>query len=226
MPNYKRSTNKEQINNSQNNKKDNINKIINSKSVSKINDNAININELERQLKEEKEKNKNLIIENKNLIIENKNLKEKIITLNKENDQIKELKKTINKLNIELNKIKELKQKLENDLTQKDSEIQNLLTQINNKKNYYDTSSMRPGDKIKGVNFVSMGSNDIGHYNLVCKNRDLFVRLQERLYEDFPQFKNYETYFEVNGKRIKRFQTLEQNKIKTNDIINIFTIDE
>ena len=75
------------------------------------------------------------------------------------------------------------------------------------------------------VNFVSMGHNDIGHYNLMCKNFDLFVRLEERLYEDFPQFKEYETYFEVNGKRIKRFKTLEQNNIKTNDIINIFTID-
>ena len=31
--------------------------------------------------------------------------------------------------------------------------------------------------------------------------------------------------FYVKGRRIKRFKTLEQNKIKTNDIINIFTID-
>ena len=52
------------------------------------------------------------------------------------------------------------------------------------------------------------------------------MKLEERLYEDFQQFKNYETYFEVNGKRIKRFQTLEQNHIKNNDIINIFIIDE
>ena len=76
------------------------------------------------------------------------------------------------------------------------------------------------------LNFVSMGNQDIGHYNLVCKNVDLFIRLEERLYEDFPQFKEYETYFEVNGKRIKRFKTIEQNNIKTNDVINIFTIDE
>ena len=136
------------------------------------------------------------------------------------------MEKTINKLNIELDKIKELKQKLENDLTQKDKEIQKLLSQIKNKKDYYDISSLKPDDKIIGVNFVSMGSNDIGHYNLVGKSRDLFVRLEERLYEDFPQFKNYETYFEVNGKRIKRFQTLEQNNIKTNDIINIFIIED
>ena len=71
-----------------------------------------------------------------------------------------------------------------------------------------------------------MGNSDIGHYNLICINRDLFVRLEERLYNKFPQFKNYETYFEVNGKRIKRFKTLEQNNINNNDIINIFIIEE
>ena len=75
------------------------------------------------------------------------------------------------------------------------------------------------------VNFVSMGNQDIGHYNLICKNVDLFVRLEERLYKDFPQFKEYETYFEVKTKRIKRFKTLKENQIKTNDIINIFIID-
>ena len=71
-----------------------------------------------------------------------------------------------------------------------------------------------------------MGSNDINNYNQICKNTELFVRVEERLYKDFPQFKNYETYFEVNGKRIKRFKTLNENKIKKNDVICIFTIEE
>ena len=39
-------------------------------------------------------------------------------------------------------------------------------------------------------------------------------------------FKDYETYFEVNTKRIKRFKTLEDNKLKTNDIISVFRFDE
>ena len=112
---------------------------------------------------------------------------------------------------------------MENDLAQKDIEIQKLRSQKSN--DYFDISSLEPNDKIIGVNFVSMGINDIGHYSLVCKTRDLFVNLEERLYNDFPQFKNYETYFEVNGKRIKRFQTLEQNKIKNKDIINVFIIE-
>ena len=159
----------------------------------------IEIKDLKRQLKEEKDKNLKLINEN--------NI----------------LKNTIDNLNKELEQIKGIKQSLENDLAQKDIEIQKLRSQKSN--DYFDISSLKSNDKIIGVNFVSMGINDIGHYNLVCKTRDLFVKLEERLYTDFPQFKNYETYFEVNGKRIKRFQTLEQNKIKNNDIINIFIIE-
>ena len=159
----------------------------------------IEIKDLKRQLKEEKDKNLKLINEN--------NI----------------LKNTIDNLNKELAQIKGIKQKMKNDLVQKDIKIQKLLSQKSN--DYFDISSLKSNDKIIGVNFVSMGINDIGHYSLVCKTRDLFVNLEERLYNDFPQFKNYETYFEVNGKRIKRFQTLEQNKIKNNDIINIFIIE-
>jgi len=102
-------------------------------------------------------------------------------------------------------------------------EIQNNISNNNNNKN--KITSIKPGEEILGINFVSMGVNDIGHYNLVCKNTDLFVRLEERLYEDFPQFKEYETYFEVKTRRIKRFKTLKENNIKTNDVINVFVID-
>ena len=165
-----------------------------------MNNYVMEINELKRQLKEEKDKNIQLINENKNL------------------------KKTVNKLKDELNKINGYRQKLENDLAQKDIEKQKLLSQKNN--GYFDINSLQQNDRIISVNFVSMGSYDIGHYSLICKTRDLFVNLEERLYNDFPNFKNYETYFEINGKRIKRFQTLEQNNIKNNDVINIFIIEE
>ena len=65
----------------------------------------------------------------------------------------------------------------------------------------------------------------IGHFNLICKKRDLFVRLEERLYENFPQYKEFDIYFLVDGRRIKRFKTLEQNNINNNDIINLFIIN-
>ena len=123
-----------------------------------------------------------------------------------------------------MNKLKDKIKFLENDLTIKNMEIQKLISQINSGSEY-EITSIKPGEKIMAVNFVSMGVNDIGHYNLICKNTDLFVKLEERLYKDFPQFKEYETYFEVKTRRIKRFKTLKDNNIKTNDVINMFIID-
>ena len=162
------------------------------------------IKELYKQLKEEKNKNKLLTDENNSLRL-------KIMLLNSEIQKIDEMKKKI-KL-------------LENNLAKKSIEIQKYISQNRNKKEKYSIKSILPGEKIMAVNFVSMGNQDIGHYNLVCKNVDLFVSLEERLYEDFPKFKEYETYFEVKTKRIKRFKTLEENNINTNDIINIFFIE-
>ena len=76
-----------------------------------------------------------------------------------------------------------------------------------------------------GVIFNSQGFQDICNWCLPCKNTNLFIRLEEILNNKFPELKKYETYFMVNTKRIKRFQTLEENNIKDNDIINIFLIE-
>ena len=159
-------------------------------------------NEIKKLKKElNNEKNKNIILKNENATLQNK-----INILYNENASLKD-------------KIK----LLENFLASKNIEQQKLLsdTILNNK-----ITSIKPGEEIISVNFVSMGNNDIGHYSLICKNTDLFVRLEERLYEDFPEFKNYETYFEVNTKRIKRFKTIDENKIKSKDIITVFRVED
>jgi hypothetical protein len=130
-------------------------------------------------------------------------------------------------LNNDNNSLKEQIKILENNLKAKNNELQNLLSKNNNNNIInYKITSIKPGEEILGINFVSNGVQDIGHYNLVCKNTDLFVRLEERLYQDFPDFKNYETFFVVNTRRIKRFKTIEENNIKNNDIINVFRIEE
>ncbi len=154
-------------------------------------------------MEEEKRKNKILFDENNNLKNINKKLNEEITSLKQYKEQIKLLKYQINKKNIE---------------------IQNY--QLNN--NYKDDigiTSIKPGEVVLAISFVSMGNQDIGHYAVVCKNTDLFVRLEEKLYNEYPQFKNYETYFEVKTKRIKRFKTLDENKIKNGDIINVFIVE-
>ena len=166
------------------------------------------INTLQKQLNQEKNKNQQLINENtklKNII---KDLELKISIMKKNEDKIKIL---------------------ENEIIKKNKEIENYKSNINTFNNNnnlgFSITSIKPGEKIMTINFVSMGIQDIGHYSLPCKNTDLFVRLEERLYQDYPKFKNYETYFEAKTKRIKRFKTLEENKIDSNDIINIFIIE-
>ena len=139
------------------------------------------------------------------------------------------LKEKLNKLNMDINNIQDLKDKiksLEKELNKKNEEIQQLLSQNNNNQSNYEITSIHPGEKIMCINFVSMSNQDINNYGLVCKKTDLFIRAEERLYEDFPQFKKYETYFEANGKRIKRFQTLSENNIKDKNVINLFIIEE
>ena len=196
-----------QINNIQNefqkqkSKLDEIPKNNNNQNI--IKEYARQIDSLKKQLYDENKRNKELIVENK------------------------KLKEIINKLNNEINKSKTLQEQikiLENNLAQKNIEIQNILSQ-NNKKPY-EITYVKPGEKVMSVNFVSMGNQDIGHFSLVCKNVDLFVKLEERLYEKYPEFKKCDTYFLVDTKRIKRFLTLEQNGIQDNSIINLYPIDE
>ena len=131
-------------------------------------------------------------------------------------------------LNNEIQKLKQYKEKnklLNDEIYRKNMELQKY--QSNN--NYINASrgitSIKPGEIVYAINFVSQGNQDIFNYALPCKNTDLFVRLEEKLYNEYPKYKNYETYFEVKTKRIKRFKTLDENKIKNGDVINIFIVE-
>ena len=75
------------------------------------------------------------------------------------------------------------------------------------------------------INFASIDQKII-HYSLICKNTDIFVRIEEQLYEDYPEYKDKETFFVNNGNKIKRFKSLDENNIKKNDIIMLIPYDE
>ena len=69
------------------------------------------------------------------------------------------------------------------------------------------------------VNFVS--SQDIQNYSLICKSTDLFEKLEEKLFKDYPKYTKDKTFFLANGSRIETSKTLEENKIKNNSVINV-----
>ena len=38
--------------------------------------------------------------------------------------------------------------------------------------------------------------------------------MEEKLYEEFPEYKETDNYFLVNGNKVKRFKTIKENNIK------------
>ena len=59
-----------------------------------------------------------------------------------------------------------------------------------------------------------------------CKPSDLISRLEEQLYNEYPKYKDYNTYLTVNGNIIKRFKSLDENGIKNGNSITVNIYDE
>ena len=190
------------------NKKSDIKKEDNKPQSEALNNNEIN--NLRRELEDEKKKNKKL--------------QDTINNLNNTISQLKQQHNTdIEKYKKENTKLIERNKELEKLLDEKNKEINDYIFKLNNSSNNEQLISFKPGDKIMVALFMTQGNQDIFNYAMACKSSDLFVRLEEKLYHDFPKYRNYETFFMVNVRRIFRFKTLEENKIKNNDIISLFT---
>ena len=127
---------------------------------------------------------------------------------------------------------------LTNQIKQLESQLNNLKLELqNNKSNNKGNINIKnnnlndlirplgPNEEIMTVIFNTQGTQYICNWAMSCKKANLFVRLEEILNNKFPDLKKHDTYYEVNTRRIKRFQTLEENNIKNNDMINIFLID-
>ena len=158
-------------------------------------------NELLKQLNEERNKNKKLLEE-----------------LNNEKIKVKELNDKLEKYE-NSNNLKKIKE-LEKLIKLKDSEINNLKS--NNDRN--EITNIKSGEKIIAIFFTST-YQDI-HRPIPCKNTDIFVKIEEKIYNEYPKYKDYNTYLTVNGNIIKRFKTLEENGIKDGNTIIVNIYDE
>ena len=175
----------------------------NKKEIKKEISNNNEIEKLKRELEAEKNKNK-LLKDTINQLKQNHNIE-------------------IEKYKININKLNEKNKELEKLLEEKNKEINDYIFKLSNSNNNEQLISFKTGDKIIAVLFMTQGNQDIYNYTMPCKTSDLFVRLEERLYHDFPKYRNFETFFMVNARRIFRFKSLEENQIKNNDIISLFT---
>lgn len=60
------------------------------------------------------------------------------------------------------------------------------------------------------------------HYSILCKNTDKFEKIEDLLYNKYPEYKKLENTFILNGNIIDKNKTLEENKIKNGEIIMLY----
>ena len=89
-------------------------------------------------------------------------------------------------------------------------------------QNIQVVQNVQTDEEFISVNFASMASQDIINYSIVCKQSWLFSKLEEKLYKDFPQYNNPDTYFMINANMIERNKTLKENNIRNNSVVNVF----
>jgi hypothetical protein len=56
---------------------------------------------------------------------------------------------------------------------------------------------------------------------VIAKNTDKFSKVENMLYEQYPNYVETENYFLVNGNKINKHKTLEQNNINNLDILTL-----
>ncbi len=123
-------------------------------------------------------------------------------------NRIKDFNIIINNFNKQFdheNKIKELNNIIDN----KNNEINKLKSESSN--NIF--KEILPGEEIIAVLFISSDHNIT--YSIPCKNTTIFVKIEQKLYEEYPEYKETDNYFLVSGIKVKRFKTIQENNIKS-----------
>ena len=160
------------------------------------------LNEYKNENNKLKEENNKIKDENKDLRIEINGLRQSSNNQNNNNKNINDNKDEIisllKKLEIKENEIKQIKQNIPYEL--------------------------KSGEKLMPIIFVSRDQKI--HYAFICKNTDKFNSIENLLYEVYPEYQETENYFTVNGIKIIKSKTMEQNGIKPSSIIFLNSYEE
>ena len=93
-------------------------------------------------------------------------------------------------------------------INQKEVELNNFRAQLNNNINIQKNDNF---DDIICVNFISSDQNV--HYAATCLKTNTFAEIEEKLYKQYPQYRETNNSFIANGNQVLRFKTIAENKI-------------
>ena len=103
-------------------------------------------------------------------------------------------------------------QLLKEQIKKKDDEINELKIKLSNSPNS-DKGKLVQAEQMTCVYFTSMDQKI--HYPIPCLNTDIFAFVEEKLYCEFPEYRETNNYFIMNDMQILRFKTIKENKIKS-----------
>ena len=163
--------------------------------------------------------------------IENDKLKKEINLLKEENKKLlNDLQKSDKIiLNMQKNQNNEIKnisnneiKKLNNEIVQKENQINKLKLELQNEKNKNNKKIFDLNDII-AISFISTDQK-INKYPISCFKTDRFAEIEEKLYQEFEEFRETNNTFIVNGTTVLRFKKMSENNIKNGDTIQLIQI--
>ena len=153
--------------------------------------------------------NNNIQISNSNEI---NNLKNELTKAKKIIEQqkltINDLQNKLNNNTTIINNLNNTINNYQNIINQKDVELNNFRAQLNNNINIQKNVNF---DDIMCVNFISSDQNV--HYAASCLKTNTFAEIEEKLYKQYPQYRETNNSFIANGTQVLRFKTIAENKI-------------
>ena len=128
--------------------------------------------------------------------------------------KLKSEKFNIEKESLQKNLIEKEKEiiDLQNEKVELECEIFNLKDKIKEKKGKSTANkTFYTREQMLALNFESTDSKL--RYAIPCLKKDLFVDVEKKLYDKFPQYKEKNYNFLCQGKTILRFKTVEENQL-------------
>ena len=134
---------------------------------------------------------------------------------------------SVPKANIPMNAGSDKNNINENKPEEKDELVKSLnkrIEELENEIKYFRTYyKLSDNEKLISIKFISVEQNI--NLTVIAKNTDYFSFIEKILYDHYPNYKQFENYFLVNGSKINKNITLEENKIKNNDILTVVIND-
>ena len=124
----------------------------------------------------------------------------------------------------EYNKIKELKNISKDKNISNDNIYINRIKELEKEIEKYKNYCLLPGEKLISIKIIS--NDQSFEFNTFSKITDNFEKLESSLYKHYPEYKETENFFLVNGTKVNKHKTLEENKIKDNDILTLKAFEE